>query len=108
MSLFSVAMIALTGVVNSLFLLHSPADLFLTGYGRVLVAKLILFTLTLALGAVNLLHLAPALANSASSAPADPDRAAARLQLTTTAELVGTAGIIVAVAILGMLPLPHP
>jgi copper resistance protein D len=98
-SLVIVALLAVTGWVNSWFLVGSFANLLQQPYGRWLLAKIILFCFAVAVGAVNLLRLKPRLsiANAAGSA-------AARLQLNVWLELLLGALIVVVVAILGILP----
>lgn len=96
-SLAAVALLAATGFVNSCYMLRTVSDLFLTTYGQVLLTKITLFLLAVALGAVNLIRLKPRLADR-------PANIAAKLQITTAAELIlGTAAVVV-VALLGTLP----
>jgi putative copper resistance protein D len=98
-SLGSVALLVATGLVNSWFLVGSIENLFQQPYGRWLLAKIILFLLAVAIGAVNLLRLKPRLVVGEMPGPT-----AARLQLNVWLELMLGALIIFVVAILGILP----
>jgi copper transport protein len=62
----SVSLLLFTGVVNSLVELGAPADLLDTGYGRALLAKLLLLIPLLAIGARNAYLLRPQLVQEAS------------------------------------------
>jgi putative copper resistance protein D len=59
---WSVAILVATGLVNSLSLVGSLPNLIATTYGKVLLAKLVVFLVMLALAAVNRLYLLPRLA----------------------------------------------
>ncbi|HEX4350143.1 MAG TPA: CopD family protein [Verrucomicrobiae bacterium] len=98
-SLLVVALLAVTGWVNTWFLVGSFSNLFQQPYGRWLLAKIILFCFAVAIGAVNLLRLKPRLSIGGEAGPA-----AARLQLNVWLELLLGVLIIVIVAILGILP----
>jgi putative copper resistance protein D len=98
-SLLVVSLLAVTGWVNSCFLVGSFSNLFQQPYGRWLLAKIILFCFAVVIGAVNLLRLKPRLSIASEAGPA-----AARLQLNVWLELWLGALIIVIVAILGILP----
>jgi copper resistance protein D len=103
LSLASVALLAVTGFINSWFLVGSFSNLLAQPYGRWLLAKIILFGFAVAIGAVNLLRLKPRLTIENSQAQ-NSDATAARLQFNVQMELaIGTA-IIIVVAILGILP----
>jgi copper resistance protein D len=103
MSLVSVAILALTGFVNSWFLVGSFSNLLQQPYGKWLVAKIILFLLTVAIGAVNLLRLKPRLlANATQGNDAEPTLA--QLQRNIFLELLLSTAVIVIVGILGILP----
>ncbi len=64
-AVISVSLLLFTGVVNSLVELGSLADLLDTGYGRVLLAKLVLLIPLLAIGARNAYLLRPQLVQEA-------------------------------------------
>ena len=95
LSLGSVALLATTGLVNSWFLVGSFSNLIEQTYGRWLLAKIILFCLAVAIGAVNLLRLKPRLLIENSQSQ--------NAEATVTQLQFGTA-IVIVVAILGILP----
>jgi len=66
----AVALVALTGVVNSVFLVGSLRALVLTPYGRLLIAKITLFAAIIGLALVNRFRLTPRLHDAASSGAA--------------------------------------
>ena len=103
LSLGAVALLSLTGLINSWFLVGSFNNLLGQPYGRWLLAKIILFGLAVSLGAVNLLRLIPRLLRK--NAPTQDAESAARgMQFNVGLELwLGTI-IVVIVAILGILP----
>ena len=97
MAYSAVAVLALTGVANSLFVLGGPSALVTTGYGRLLSVKLALFGAMLALAAANRFWISPALGR------AQPDRAVwlARLKRHVLGEQILAALVLGAVAELG-------
>lgn len=100
MSLASVALLALTGTINSWYMLGSFHGLFWTTYGRVLMVKVAVFSAMVGLGAVNLLRLKPKLESD--------QRAGVRLRWNVAAEVVLFALVIAVVSILGLLMPPMP
>lgn len=100
-SLLSVAALAATGVINSLFLIGAWSDLFVTPYGKMLAAKVLVFLVMVALGALNLLRWKPRLSVAGSDRAA---HAVSRLRLNVTLELVLGAIVFVLVGVLGILP----
>ncbi len=58
-SLLAVAALAVTGSLNSVFLIGEIQAVFTTSYGRLLLAKLVLFAAMVCIGAWNLLVLKP-------------------------------------------------
>ncbi|HXD00783.1 MAG TPA: CopD family protein [Verrucomicrobiae bacterium] len=102
-SLGSVALLTITGLVNACYLVGSFSNLFEQTYGRFLLLKILLFLFAVAIGAVNLLRLKPRLASNASSS-AEQSSSVAQLQFNVQVELFLTAFIIIVVAILGILP----
>lgn len=93
-----VALLILTGLVNSWFLV-GPAhvmDLFHTTYGLMLIAKLVLFAAMLGLAALNRFSLTPRLAASASPLAA--------LRWSIGLESFAAIAVLVLVAALGTLP----
>jgi putative copper resistance protein D len=99
-------LLAATGFVNSWFLVGSFSNLFEQTYGRWLLAKIILFCFAVAIGAVNLLRLKPRLAIENVQAQ-NFEITAAQLQFNVQTELFLGIAIVVAVAILGILPPPN-
>ena len=101
MSLTSVALLAGTGLINGLFLIGAPSDLFTTPYGKTLTAKVTVFLAMVALGATNLLRWKSRLS------PTGDDRAAhaaARLRVNVALELALGAIVLAIVGLLGILP----
>jgi copper resistance protein D len=90
-------------IVNSWFLVGSLPNLCSQIYGRWLLAKICLFCVAVAIGAVNLLKLKPRLL-AETTPPPQIEATAAQLQLNTQMELVLGTTIVVVVAILGILP----
>ena len=103
LSLGSVALLAATGLINSWFLVGSFSNLLEQPYGRWLLAKIILFGFTMAIGAMNLLRLKPRLLIENSQAQ-NSETTVAQLQLNVRMELILGTVIIIVVAILGILP----
>ncbi len=97
-----VALIVLSGAVNSWFLVGPSQALHLTDslYGRLLAAKLVLFLLMLALAAANRWRLAPAL-DRAVATDAPPPRA---LIVALSLETLLGAGVLALVAWMGTVP----
>jgi putative copper resistance protein D len=104
LSLISVSLLAITGLVNGWFLVGSVAHLLQQTYGRWLLAKLVLFCLAISFGAVNLLRWKPQLLKFASTGNSAGEVAATNLRKNMRIELVMGSVIIVIVAVLGMLP----
>jgi copper resistance protein D len=98
--LIAVLLLVATGVVNSWFLVGSPARMFDTTYGQVLVIKLALFAGMLALAAGNRLRHVPALTRQLSG---DEDAMAPlrRLRLQVRGEFLLGMLVLLAVAVLG-------
>jgi putative copper export protein len=102
-SLASVALLSLTGLANSWFLVGSFANLFQQAYGRWLLLKIILFLAAVALGAINLLRLKPRLATETRETQ-KYESACRQLLVNVQAELFLGVIILVVVAVLGILP----
>lgn len=98
----SVAVLLLTGAANSYYLVSSPRALFVTTYGAVLLAKLLLFALMLAVAAANRSRLTTALL--AATAVSARVAAARRLRRNVLTEQGLAAGVVVLVAVLGVMP----
>jgi putative copper resistance protein D len=103
LSLGSVALLTLTGLVNAWYLVGSFANLVEQPYGRWLMLKLALFVVAIAFGAVNLLRLKPRLTRATLQAN-DRQAASRQLQVNVRMELLLGTAVIVVVAILGILP----
>ena len=103
----AVAVLVLTGLVNSAYLIGASRwrELFTTAYGRVLIVKLALFAAMLALAALNRYRLSPRLrtASQGSVSTATALRAFRRTVLIETGLAFAVLGL---VALLGMLEPP--
>ena len=102
-SLGCVALLAATGFVNSWYLVGSFSNLVSQPYGRWLSAKIILYFIAGAIGAVNLLRLKPRLLNTNSQLQPGNDLVA-QLRRNVLFEIFLGTVIVVIVAILGILP----
>jgi putative copper resistance protein D len=96
MSLATVAVLALTGIMNAFFLVGSIHALVSSDYGRLLMLKVALFAVAIALGAWNLLVHKPRLET-------DLGALAAMARKVWIEVALGTA-IVLVVGILGTLP----
>jgi copper resistance protein D len=96
MGYMAVALVALTGLVNSVFLVGSFTALVATPYGRLLIVKLVLFAAMVGLALLNRFRLAPKLRDPAT--PHLPLRALCR---SVAAEQALGLAILAVVAILG-------
>lgn len=102
----AVALLVLTGLVNSWFLV-GPArvgDLGASLYGQLLLAKLILFGLMLMLAASNRFRLTPALGSAVQAG--EPSGALRDLRLSLLLETGLGLALLAVVAIMGTLPPP--
>lgn len=91
------ATVALTGVVNALFQVTAPADLWATGYGRTLMIKLLLLVGVGALGWYNWKRVLPGM---------EREPGVDRLRRTARAELGLAMVVLLVTAILVALPTP--
>lgn len=99
----SVALLFLTGLANSVFLV-GPDRILMIGsslWGQLLIAKLILFVVMCGLAALNRFRLTPAL-GAAIEGHDDPSRALARLRRSVTVETLAGALLLVLVAVMGV------
>jgi copper resistance protein D len=96
MGIVAVAALAITGFFNGRMMVGSLQALLHTGYGRLIVAKLVLFAAMLVLAASNRLRLTPLL----DAADAQAAVAARRLWRSVAAELVLGAAIFALVGVL--------
>ena len=106
LSLLVVTALAATGLTNSYFLVGSLHALVTTGYGRLLMVKVLLFVIMIGFGACNLLRFKPqlALANEHNAKQRDALR---KLMRNVVAELcIGTL-IVLIVGALGATPPPR-
>lgn len=96
----AVAVLIVSGAVNSWFLVASLVALLATTYGRLLLAKLALFAVMIGLAAEDRLRLVPALARDLASGDRG-EQSAAALRLRIRAELAVGMLVLLAVAVLG-------
>lgn len=94
----AVGTVALSGILTAALYLGTFADPWATGYGRVLLAKVVLFLATGAVGAYNWRRLTPRLGNPAGT------RALLR---SVRLELALAAGVLLATAVLAHLAMPR-
>jgi len=94
---WAVGLILATGIMNTAFLVGSPAALFPTPYGQTLLAKIAVVLIMVAIAAINLIRVTPRL-------KADP-KAAGTLWRNTVLELALGLGVLALVGLLGtMIP----
>jgi copper transport protein len=86
MALIAVALLALTGVIQSLSLVASFGALIDTAYGRLVLAKIVLLSALVALGAYNQRRSLPRLRRLAAGGE-EPGRAAALLRRAVALEV---------------------
>jgi putative copper resistance protein D len=103
LGIVSAATLTVTGIVNAWILIGSFHALFVTGYGRLLVLKLVAFVVMLMFAAVNRFVLAPRLATSAGNLSG----MAAVRALTRNSTIEIALGFVI-FAIVGMLGTLHP
>ena len=105
-SLLVVGALAATGLTNSYFLVGSLRALVITGYGRLLMLKVLLFVFMIGLGACNLLRFKPqlALANEQNATQRDALR---KLMRNVIAELCLGMLVVFIVGALGATPPPR-
>ena len=99
LGLASVAIIVATGVLNASFRSVDPQALVTTDYGRLLLAKLVLFAAMLVLAAHNRFRLTQRLTR-------DDPRALGALRRNATLEIVAGIAVIALVGALGITPPP--
>ena len=100
----TVALLVISGIVNSLFLIGPPSSLFTTAYGIMLVIKIALFAAMMVFALINRFRLTPRLAMAKD--PAAELDAVRALRQSITAETLLAVLVIAAVALLGTLPPP--
>jgi putative copper resistance protein D len=99
LSLASVIVLTITGLINGWILIGPPANLWRSSYGRLLVLKVLAFLFMVLLGAFNLRIHKPKLAQVTTH-----NHAAQSLRLNVTMELVLGGLVMILVGILGQLP----
>ena len=102
LGIVSIALILASGVANACYMVHSLAALADSGYGRLLVTKVLLFAAIVAIAAVNRQRLTPRLTNGAPG-----DAAAALRALNRNALLESLLGFAI-IAIVGWLGITMP
>ena len=103
LGIVSVGTLLVTGIVNAWILVGSIHALIVTGYGRLLVLKLVVFAIMLTLAAVNRFWLTPKLAFSSENEP----QLSALRQLTRNSVIEIALGLTIFV-IVGVLGTLHP
>lgn len=100
----SVALLVLSGLINSWFLVGPDglARLLATPYGLLLTAKLVVFALMLALAAANRFHLTPDLGRALDD-PDDVREAVGRLKGSLVVETLLALALLALVAVMGTL-----
>lgn len=99
-----VAAIVVTGLVNSWLIFGFDAAAILsTPYGALLIAKLVAFTIMIALAGYHRQRLLPALLKSASTNAGVQDRSPSRARRSITAETMAGLTILALVALMGTL-----
>jgi len=106
-SLLAVAALAVTGSLNSVFLIGEIQAVFTTPYGRLLLAKLVLFAAMVCIGAWNLLVLKPKFVAEVQPENAANQNLAARFLLRNVVCEIGLGtAVFLIVGILGVTPPP--
>ena len=98
----AVAALLLSGLINSWYLVGTVSALTTTGYGRLLLIKLLLFLVMVGIAAVNWSRLTPQLVQDIDIAVAQQARR--RLRRNAALEAALGAAIVIVVAVLGTLP----
>jgi putative copper resistance protein D len=96
-ALVAAGLVIASGIANAAFIIESPAALLGTGYGRMLLAKVVFAAGMVGLGALNRFVFLPALKGP------DEAKSLAALRQSVAAEIGLGAAIIAVVATLGML-----
>jgi copper resistance protein D len=105
-SLIAVAALALTGLLNGIFMVGSFQALWTSAYGQILVCKVVLFFAMIGFGAINLFVLKPRIAASLPAIEVAPKNATRLLLRNVLWEIgLGTVVILI-VGLLGITPPP--
>jgi putative copper resistance protein D len=106
-SLIAVAVMALTGLLNSIFMVGSFGALLTSIYGLILVSKLLLFVVMIGFGAWNLFLLKPRLVVDLRTVNLPEQESAVRLLLRNVLWEIGLGTLIILiVGLLGITPPP--
>jgi copper transport protein len=102
LALVAIAVVAVTGTLNSFFNLESPSDLIDSGYGITLTIKIVLFLCIVVLGAVNHFlvrrRLQKAVKDGGSSDPYSLFRKTIATELVVGLLVLGSTGLLVGLA----------
>jgi putative copper resistance protein D len=101
LGMVSVSALVMTGMINAWYLVANVAALLGTGYGRLLLWKLLIFAMMVTLAAINRLRLTPRLATATTIVTLSRN-ALARLRRNTLLELAGGVAVVGIVAALGV------
>ena len=106
-SLIAVASLALTGLLNSIFMVGSFRALLTSAYGQILISKLILFCAMIGFGAWNLFLLKPRIAIDLQTAKVVQETSAVSLLLRNVLWETGLGTLVILiVGLLGITPPP--
>jgi copper resistance protein D len=108
-SLFAVALLAATGILNTYFIVGSPQALFVSHYGHLLLVKITLFLLMICFGALNLFVVKPALIRLATVEEQGTKPSSNFVQSlirNVVCEILLAAGVVLVVGFLGVTPPP--
>ena len=106
-SLIAVAVMALTGLLNSIFMVGSFRALLTSAYGQILVSKLILFFAMIGFGACNLFLLKPKIAVDLPTVNVAQQKSSVHLLLRNVLWEIGLGTLVILiVGLLGITPPP--
>jgi len=106
-SLIAVASLALTGLLNSIFMVGSLRAFLTSAYGQILISKLILFCAMIGFGAWNLFLLKPRIAVDLETAKVGQETSAVSLLLRNVLWETGLGTLVILiVGLLGITPPP--
>ncbi|GEM_PF-1263500 len=102
----SVALLVVTGAYNSITRLSGLSEVMSTGFGRVLIAKLVLVAVMLAFSALNVFRARPRLAADLKAKPQKPPTSAGALRRLLRWEPIVGVAVIATTALLATYPPP--
>jgi copper resistance protein D len=105
-SLIAVAALALTGLLNGIFMVGSFQALVTSAYGRILVCKVVLFFAMIGFGAINLFLLKPRIEDNLPTVHFAQKNATRLLLRNVLSEIGLGAVVILIVGLLGITPPP--